>query len=136
MKNAKSFLLKYGLTTVGAGLVTLLTLDLHGFSELETMAERYKLLADAFTIPGVILVMVAALVWISSDGFFDGLGYIFGRIGGMILPFYGAKKPHRTYYDYKMSKKGKRAKGYGFLFFVGLAFVAVALIFTALFFTV
>ena len=132
MKNAKNILLKYGITTACAGLLVWLFLDLRDFTKVADVAERYKMLADAFTIPGVILVMLAALVWISTDGFFDGLSYIFSRIGGMILPFYGAQKAHQTYYDYKMSKKDKRIKGYGFLFFVGLAFVAVAVVFTCL----
>ena len=132
MSRFKQILLKYGITTAVAGGMTVFLLWLRDYSEAVTLADRYRLLADAFTIPGVLLVMVAALVWISSDGFFDGLAYAFSRVGSMFIPFHRQSAKHMTYYDYKMSKKDKRPHGYGFLFYVGLVFVAIALVFVYL----
>lgn len=132
MKHTRKLLTRYLITAAIAGAVTLLTLYLHGFWEETSIVEKYRLLADAFTIPGVILVMLTALVWISSEGMFDGLVYAFKRIGSSLIPFYGGAIKHQTYYDYKESKDGDRPQGYSFLFFVGLAFVLVAVVFVFL----
>lgn len=133
MKNAKKFIIRCLITSLCASMVSVLILILHGFYEEGTsLVEKYRILADAFTIPGVILIMVTALVWISTEGMFDGLSYAFGRVGSRIIPFFKKSYQHETFYDYKMSKEGKRAKGYSFLFWVGLLFVAVAAVFICL----
>ena len=132
MKGIRKLLLKYGITTALAGGMTGLVLYLHGYADAVTLVEKYRILADAFTIPGVLLVMVAALIWVSSEGFFDGLGYAARQFGNLFIPLFGKNRKHQTYYDYKMEKEDKRAHGYGFLFFVGLVFVLVAIIFIIL----
>ena len=133
MTNSRKVILKYSITTAAAGLMSLFVLYVRDFWNTATLAERYKHLADAFTIPGVLLIMIAALIWISSTGFFDGLTYAFTRIGGMFIPFFKKGRQHQTYYDYKMAQKGKEVKGYSFLFFVGLFFFTVSIVFVILF---
>ena len=132
MSSIRKLLMKYGITTVVAAGMTWLILELHGYAEATTLVAKYRILADAFTIPGVLLVMVAALIWISSEGFFDSLGYAARQFGSLFLPMFGKGKKHMTYYDYKMEKEDKRAHGYSFLFFVGFAFVIVAVVFILL----
>lgn len=132
MSDLRKQILKYGIATTVAGGMTALTLHLHGYAEAATLVDRYKILADAFTIPGVVLVMLAALIWVSTTGFFDGLSYAARQFGSLIIPLFGKKYTHLTYYDYKMDRDEKRAHGYAFLFFVGLVFVIVAVVFTIL----
>lgn len=132
MKNIRKSLLRYLITTAAAGAVTVLILYLQGFFGLTSQVDRYRVLADAFTIPGVILVMVTALIWISSEGMFDGLAYAFGRVGSRLIPFFFKSWQHETYYDYKQCKSEDRPHGYSFLFFVGLAFVTIAVVFVFL----
>lgn len=132
MRNFRSLLLRYGITTAVAGAATVFILWLRSYGEATAAVARYRILADAFTVPGVLLICVAALVWVSSEGFFDGLGYAFSRVGSRLIPFFKRSLEHQTYYDYVQEKKGKRIHGYSFLFFVGLAFVAVAVVFIIL----
>lgn len=132
MKDGHKLLLKYSITTVAAGLFTLLLLWLRDFGSAETLEDQYRILADAFSIPGMLLILFTGLVWVSSEGAFDGLGYAFSRVGSMLIPFFKKSLEHQTYYDYKMSKKDKRAHGYSFLFFVGLVFLAVGIVFIVL----
>ena len=132
MKKIQKVLTKYALTVFAAGALSVLTIWLREYSPALDAAEKYRILADAFTIPGVILVMLAALVWISTDGFFDGIGYSMLFLKDALLPG-GAKAKRETYHDYKMRKRGERVAGYGNLFFVGLAFIAVAVVFVALY---
>ena len=132
MKRWTAFLLKYGITTLVGGLLTWLTLDLHGYSSTMPKLQQYRLLCDAFTIPGVILVMVGFLVMIANAGNFLGLGYAVKHAVKMLIPF-GNKKDER-YYDYYQRKQQGKITGYGFIFITGLVFMAVAIVFFTLFY--
>ncbi len=133
MKRWQSLMLKYGITVIVAGAIVWLVLDLHEFSRAMPLLEQYRLLCDAFTIPGIILIMLGFLVMISNAGNFLGLGYAVKHAVKMLIPF-GNKKDER-YYDYYQRKQEQgKAKGYGFLFVTGLLFMAVALVFFTLFY--
>ncbi len=130
----KKKLLKYGITTAVAAGVAVLIMYSGGLFETADTLTRYKLLADAFTIPGVILLCIGALVWVSTDGMFDGFTYAAKRLGSLI-PFYSKNYKHERYYDYVMRKRGKRIGGYGFIPIVGAAFTAIAVVFIVLYYT-
>lgn len=97
-------------------------------------ADRYRILCDAFTIPGVILLMVGLLVWISTTGMFDSLGFAFSWLGARLIPGLALRR-NEKYYDYVTRKRGNRAKGYRFLYIVGGVFLAVAIVFFILFYS-
>ncbi len=136
MSSMQKTLRKYLITTAIAGLSTVAILSLRDYWSVTEAVDKYRILADAFTVPGVILMMVSILIWLSSDGQFDGLSYAFRYAGKMLLPFLQKKNEHETYYDYKRSREGKRLHGFSFLFFVGLAFVLIAIVFVWLHSTV
>lgn len=133
----RSLLLKYGVAVTVGGVLAALVIYLQGFGDAETNVERFRILADAFTIPGGLLMLCALLVWIGNQQTFTGLSYVGGRLLRSLVPFARRSEKDETYYDY-VSRKRKQGgvKGYGFLFFVGAAFFAVALVFFALFYTV
>lgn len=135
MNKVKSIVWKYGLAVlVGAGMV-LLTLNLHGYSALTDRTEQFRLLADAFTIPGVIMVMVGFLVMVANGGFFNGIAYAATFAVKMLIP--GPNKGTERYGDYvERKRKAGKVKGYGFLFVTGIVFVLAAVVFTVLFYTV
>lgn len=128
----KKALIKYAIAlAIGAGLA-LLCLSLNEYSGALEAVERYRLLADAFTVPGIVLVLVAGLVFVSTEGFFDMLSFGFKKAGEMLIPF--MKHSKESFYDYKMRKSGNRLSGYSFIFFTGLGFMAVAVVFLILYF--
>ncbi len=132
MKDTKKTVIRY-LITFGAALaVSMLIIWLRDLNYAESAAERYKILSDAFTVPGVVLVCFSGLLKLSSDGFFDSIAYSFSRVGGMLIPFFKTK--HETYYDYKMRKAEKRGQiNFRFLFLVGMVFIIISLIFILLY---
>ena len=134
MSKYKSLLIKTAVSLVIGLLMVLATLWLRDFSQITVAAERMKALADAFTIPGVVFLMVGVLVWVSSTGFFDFLGFAFGNLGRALVPM--SKKPHQTYYDYKVGKSGKRASGFSAIFITGAILTIVAVVFTVLYYNV
>lgn len=128
----KKSLIKYASAVGIAGAMALIVLWLRDFASVDSKAEQLRHLADAFTIPGVIFMMVAALIWVASDGFFDGFGYAGRYAARMLLPF--LKLDDEKFYDYKMRKAERRLHGYSFIFFTGLAFFLIALAFIAAFY--
>ena len=117
-------LLLYLSAVAAAGGMALVVLWVNDFSAVTDNAERLRLLADAFTVPGVLLMMFSALIWIGSDGFFDGLGYAGRWTVRLLLPFGWFEE--EKYSDYKLRKAKNRVQGYSFLFFTGLAFLLIA----------
>ena len=125
--------LKYGITLgIGLGMV-FLTLHNYGYSYLETAADRYKLLSDAFTIPGVVLICLGLLVWAANMDAFMGLKYVLTYAVRLFFP-YGRFAKSESYYDYRTRMEARERKhGYAFLFVVGGALTAAAVVFMILF---
>ena len=132
MKVSKQTLTKYSIAIAVCGSIALAVLSALNFWNRTTVAMQLADLADAFTVAGLLPILIGALIWASSEGMFDGLGYAVGRLGAMLVPTFKAYR-HLTYYDYKMEKRGKRPHGYAFLFFVGIGYFVIGLIFLLLF---
>ena len=96
------------------------------------LQDRYRFLCDAFTIPGMLMILSGALLWVSNEGAFYGVSYclrvaIFALIPGK------HKDASEKYGDYVERKKQKKVHGYAFLFWSGLLSMAVALVFFILY---
>ena len=128
-------LVKYAIAiAIGAGMA-FAVLGLRGWSTAATETERIRCLADVFTVPGVTLSLVAVLVWLGNEGSFLGITYLGSRIVRALVPMGKTFERHETYRDYVARKREKGGvKGYAFLLWVGLAFLAVAVVFTVLFY--
>lgn len=101
-----------------------------------TQLERYRILCDAFTVPGLLLIMVGLLIWVSSKGALDGLTYALRGLARVFIPGAGLRENIENYHDYLKRKEEKRAKGYGFLFHVGGISLAIGLVFLYLFYSI
>lgn len=132
MRDTGKTLSKY-LLTVGIGLAaSIFILFLRGFSFDMPPVSMLAILADAFSIPGIVLVCVSLLIWVASEGTFDMIGYGFGRAASSLIPF--MRKNDETFYDYKVRKKeGRDGRSYWFVCFVGLGFILVAGIFLVIY---
>lgn len=129
----KKKLLQYGITTAVGLLIAALVLKAEDISLLwSDVPSRYSVLCDAAFVPGVLLTLIGALVWIASTGFFDGLAYGFRCVAHLFVPFVKGKA--KNYYDFKTERAEKRGEfSAAFLPITGLAFLAVAVIFLVLF---
>lgn len=132
MKPSRVTLIKYLVTVAVATAIVLSVLSVLGFWSRTDLTVMLADLTDAFMVAGLLPILIGILVWASSEGMFDGLGYVGRSIGALLLPSFRAYR-HVTYYDYKMAKRGKRPHGYGFLFFVGLGYFSIGLVFYLLF---
>ena len=100
----------------------------------QPIMERWRILCDAFTIPGLTFVMIGFLIMVANEGFFDMLSYAASKAVGIFLPGRGFSDDGETYYDYVQRKRENRRMGFGFLFVVGCILMAFALLFLMLFY--
>ncbi len=132
-KKAKASLIKYGIS-IGIGLLLAYAyIALRDFGTME-LVDKYRTLCDAFTIPGVLLLISGLLVSVSNEGALDGLGYILSQGLRMLIP--GKSAGSEKYVDYVERKRGKRIKGYGFLYISAALFLAVTAVFMVLFYSI
>lgn len=129
----KSNLLKYGITTGVCAVIAVYYVLSRDFANLE-LVHQYRILCDAFSIPGLLSILSGALMWVAGEGALDGVGYVLSYAIHALLP--GSEHKGERYSDYKERKHGKKASGYGFLFVIGCVFVAISLVFYALYYSV
>jgi predicted MFS family arabinose efflux permease len=133
-KSVRVTILKYGISTVIAVLLIwayLAERDLAGAAQ----KEQYKMLCDAFFIPGMLFLMVACLVWASSKGAMDGLAFLGSNLLRALVPGGRLRTPQK-YYDYIQERQARRktVSSFLFLFVVGGVCMAVAVVFVFLYY--
>ena len=119
---------KYGITFAVGLLMAYMVLEFKGYSDITEEALRLKVLADAFTVPGMLFIMFSALLWVSSQGALDGISYALGLAFRAFIPG-GRTKESETYYEYVQKKRANRKGGYGFLCIVGIVLILIAVYF-------
>ena len=130
----KKTLIKYAVSLTIAAVIVVLVLWMQGYFTQTEWRVQCKNLCDAFTVSGLVFILVSALVWVSNMGIFLGLGYAFSVFINSIVPFRG-KRRHESYADYRERKTGKGGvKGYSFIFFTGLVYFVVAIVFLIIYY--
>ena len=133
-KERKTQLIKYGISAAFVLLMAYLYIGLRDFGAAE-LTEKFRMLSDALTIPGVLLVMAGSMVWASNQGALDGLGYVTSTMIRGLIPG-GRAKADERYADYVERKRNNPVRGYSFLFLSGGIAIALSLVFLALFYLV
>lgn len=136
--NVKNRLIRYGITIlVGTLLAFWVCQTRGGVPEGIALLDRYRILSDTFIVPGMLLLMAAALVLVSNNGAFDGIGFALSRTICRLIPGRALSSKHETYGEYLERKHGeKRITGYSCLVVVGAVFLAIGLVFMFLFYRV
>ena len=125
-------LLKYGISFG----VCLAFAALHCYSKgIATMelADVYRTLSDAFSVPGILCGFSGALAWLSQEGALDGIGYV-TQYAVKSLLFFARRGAMETYKEYVERRREKKKVSYGFLFVTGAVCLLVGTVFTALFY--
>lgn len=99
-----------------------------GFTQ-EQIKDTYKILSDAFFVPGILFVCFGLLIFSSNEGTFDMLKYGFKWL---VNTFKKDMPKMESFYDYRMAKHEK-TKSFGYICLVGLLFIAIAAIFAYLY---
>ena len=89
---------------VGAGLCVFILVN-RNVVAITDKKELFKTLCDAFTVPGVILILFGVLLLIANAGAFDGVSYGIRRAIAALIPVYRGKV--EKYAEYKEKKEQK-----------------------------
>lgn len=129
-------LLHYGITlAVGALIAGYVYFMRGGFQENVTQLDRYRLLCDVFTVPGLLLLLFALLIYIANEEFFTIFSYAFSYVYRMFIPGALTAYKQESYADYLERKREKgKIKGYSCIAVTGAIFLAVGLVFLCLFY--
>ena len=132
MSKARKVLIFRTVLTAVVGLASaayyILSRDIGALTE----AERYRVLCDGFSLPGLFLVLIGLLFAMSNLGALDSITYLLKYAVRMLLP--GAFREMGHYLDYVEERREKRVKGYSFLFIIGGSLLAISLVFLVLFY--
>ncbi len=129
---------KYGIAALVAGLmawaVFAIRTDEVGAFLAQDRLTQFRILCDAFTVPGMLLILSGLLVFVSNEGGLDGLSYLGHYMKNMFIP--GKRSSTKKYYDYVEAKREKKKSGFGFLFVVGGVCLVIGFVFLGLFYAV
>lgn len=122
------------ITVVALTISVYLMIDRGVFAQTD-IAEIYKLLCDAFFVPGIIFSCLGVLVAVSNEGFFDIFSYSMRIFVDSFTRNKNFRNEYQTYFDYTRRNKEKNTN-VKFVLHVGLAFIAIGTIFNILFYSV
>ncbi|MGN1207770.1 MAG: DUF3899 domain-containing protein [Eubacteriales bacterium] len=134
-ERTKKFLIRFLVAlAVGGVLALLYLLAREFFAGAYEGKDRFRYLADAFTIPGVTLLLSGVLVWCTRQGAFDGVTFSVGLFFRTI--FQPNTLTRQKYPDYVAEKREKRKEkpGYAYLYCAGGLYLVVAIVFLLLFY--
>lgn len=131
-KTLKKYAIAVAIGLILAYIYVAARIDLNNV-EAVAKVDLYLILCDAFSIPGLLLLLSGLMMTLGNHGALDGVGYVAVNAFKMLIPG-GALKAER-YKEYLERKRANRIRGYGFLFVTAIAFLAIAAVFMVLFYS-
>ena len=146
-KENKSLLIKWLICFGVAALITCLVILIRGMftPDLEMKIEAWtqgkmlsvlastiiQLLADGFSVSGLLMTLVAGLLFVSGEGAFIGIGFIARSVVLTFLPM--GRKKHELYKDYRERKMQELKKQNDICILVsGLSFLFIGIVFNVI----
>jgi hypothetical protein len=91
----------------------------------------YRLVSDAFGVPGLLCLFAGLMIYLSNEGAFDGIGFILQYVFRSLIP--GAQKME-NYGTFRERSREKKITGFAFLPIIGAVLQVLSLVFTWLFY--
>lgn len=112
-------------------VLSVVLMFVRGIARADSVRTALLCLSDAFFVPGALMILAGALVWVNSKGVADGLGYSVGRFFSRRGPGYEENR-RESYSEYKERRHSKKPCVAEMLL-TGLAFTAVSVVLTLVF---
>ncbi|MBP0970186.1 MAG: DUF3899 domain-containing protein [Oscillospiraceae bacterium] len=134
----KKRILKYAAVLLICAVMTFAYVSSQGLASKKT-AEKYRILADGFTIPGLLVTGFGVMMIISDTGSLDGVIFGMQQAFRMLTFQFLSKDKPLNYGEFKDRREEMRrlrrlrGGGFGYIVITGGAFLAAALVFTGLY---
>lgn len=126
----KSLLKKYIVCFCIASLITVCVFWIKGFFT-DSLAVNIQILADGFTVSGLLFLLYAGMMFVSGEGALIGITFVMRNVFLWFVP--GGKMKHELYKDYRARKLGEAKKSSDHCILVtGLVFFAIGVILTVI----
>ena len=132
-RNSKKNMVGGCIVVVVGLLLSAVIAGLEGLFKVESLEKLYYVLCDMFCLPGLLILGIFGMIWISSTGALDIFSFAFKNLLFLFSP---SKKRTSKYYEYTQEQASKRGDLPMYILWVGLGFFMVGVVFLALFFSV
>lgn len=126
----KALLTKYLVCFGIASLLTFIVFWIKGFFA-HSLAVNIQVLADGFTVSGLLLTLFAGMMFISGEGALIGISFVLRNVVQAFVPM--GRRHHEVYAKYRERKLGEMKKsGDHCILITGLFFLFIGILFTVI----
>ncbi len=93
-----------------------------------------QILSDGFSVAGILLLIAAGMLFISSEGALIGISFVMRNVIQAFIPM--GRKNHELFGKYRERKMAELKKANdGAIFVTGLVFLIIGIVFTVIWYT-
>ena len=123
-------LIKYAVCFGVEILIGFLVIWAKGFFT-DSAAVNLQILADAFFVAGILMTLIAGMLFVSGEGALIGIGFVLRNVVLAFIPMGRAR--HELYVDYRARKLGEAKKrNNSSILVTGLSFLIIGVVLTAI----
>lgn len=129
-KENKALLVKYVICFAIASLITVAVFWSKGFFA-HSVRVNIQILADGFSVSGILMTLVAGMMFVSGEGALLGIGFVLRSVVLTFIPM--GRQRHEVYADYRERKlkEMKKTKDRSILV-TGLLFLFIGIVFNVI----
>lgn len=99
---------------------------------LETSAEVFTVLSNAFAIPGFVMFGIGIMIWVTNEGLFNGISYGLKITGRSFSARKGEKIKDEEFYEYN-ARQNEKHHEFKHLLIIGGVFILLSILFACLY---
>ena len=129
-QETKVKLIKYTVCVGVEAVIAFLVIWSKGFFT-DSAAVNLQILADAFFVAGILMTLIAGMLFVSGEGALIGIGFVLRNVVLAFIPMGRAR--HELYVDYRARKLGEAKKrNNSSILVTGLSFLIIGVVLTAI----
>ena len=129
-QETKVKLIKYAVCVGVEAVIAFLVIWSKGFFT-DSAAVNLQILADAFFVAGILMTLIAGMLFVSGEGALIGIGFVLRNVVLAFIPMGRAR--HELYADYRARKLDEAKKrNNSSILVTGLSFLIIGVVLTAI----
>lgn len=129
-QETKVKLIKYAVCVGVEAVIAFLVIWSKGFFT-DSAAVNLQILADAFFVAGILMTLIAGMLFVSGEGALIGIGFVLRNVVLAFIPMGRAR--HELYVDYRARKLGEAKKrNNSSILVTGLSFLIIGVVLTVI----